>query len=208
MSFLTLGNEGASLPALNDNGYFPMALHDRALLRAKTFHRAEAELIDVLQEIDEHKSFLHFECTSLFDYSLKYLKLSEANASNFIAIARKSKKSAGIKRSHSSAGNYRKQCEKNYAGAYGGKQRSLAKACKKLTETRIRKRGCQNCSAGRNARVGKICIGRSFGRALGIIRKNSEKFTTCARFVKSKKPEIGIDGRGARGTIRILSATK
>ncbi len=66
-------------------------LHEKALTKAKTFHRAEAELIDVLQEIDTAKSFLRYACTSLFDYCLKYLKLSEANASNFIAIARKSK---------------------------------------------------------------------------------------------------------------------
>jgi 5-methylcytosine-specific restriction endonuclease McrA len=65
-------------------------LHEKALSRAKAFHRAEAELLDILQELDSAKTFLHYRCTSLYDYCLKYLKLSEANTASFIRVSRKS----------------------------------------------------------------------------------------------------------------------
>jgi len=65
-------------------------LHERAVTITKKFHHTESELIDVLQEIDEHKVFLAFGYSSLYDYATKSLKLSEANASNFITVARKS----------------------------------------------------------------------------------------------------------------------
>ncbi len=66
-------------------------LHNRALEASTRFRRAESELISILQEMDGHKEFPLLECTSLFDYALRVLKLSEANASNFITVARKSK---------------------------------------------------------------------------------------------------------------------
>ncbi len=67
------------------------SLHDRALRIAAAFHKAESDLIDVLQKIDDARLFSKLGFTSLFDYATKALKLSEANASNFVAIARKSK---------------------------------------------------------------------------------------------------------------------
>lgn len=48
-------------------------------------------MIDILQKIDDQKIFLRLQYSSLFDYAVKALKLSEANASNFITVARKSK---------------------------------------------------------------------------------------------------------------------
>jgi len=66
-------------------------LHQKAIEVAQKFHRAESELLDILQEIDEKKVFTHLGFNSLFDYAVKALKLSEANSSNFIAVARKSK---------------------------------------------------------------------------------------------------------------------
>jgi hypothetical protein len=72
-------------------------LHEKAQSRAKTFHRAEADLIDVLQELDEAKTFLHYRCTSLFDYCLKYLKLSPAVTANFINVSRKAKEVPSLK---------------------------------------------------------------------------------------------------------------
>ena len=66
-------------------------LHQRALTVAKKFREAESELIDLLQEIDTQKTFREVGYTSLFEYAVKALKLSEANASNFITVARKSK---------------------------------------------------------------------------------------------------------------------
>ncbi len=67
------------------------ALHKKALVIAQSFHKSESDLIDILQEIDESKVFVHLGFSSLFDYAVKALKLSEANASNFITVARKSK---------------------------------------------------------------------------------------------------------------------
>ena len=66
-------------------------LHERAVEIAGRFHRAESELIDILQKIDDQKLYFDMGFTSLFDYSVKALKLSEANAYNFITVARKSK---------------------------------------------------------------------------------------------------------------------
>lgn len=66
-------------------------LHNTALTIAGQYRSAEAALIDILQLIDEKKMFLSLGYTSLFDYSVKALKLSESNASNFITVARKSK---------------------------------------------------------------------------------------------------------------------
>ncbi len=72
-------------------------LHEKAISHAKTFHKAEADLIDVLQEVDAAKIFLNYHCTSLFEYCLKHLKLSEANTSSFICVARKSKEIPALK---------------------------------------------------------------------------------------------------------------
>ena len=66
-------------------------LHKRALTVACQFHKAESSLIDILQLIDERRIFSNLGYTSLFDYSVRALKLSESTASNFITVARKSK---------------------------------------------------------------------------------------------------------------------
>jgi 5-methylcytosine-specific restriction endonuclease McrA len=66
-------------------------LHSQALSIAARFHKAESELIDILQKIDDQKIFMKLGYSSLFDYAVRALKLSEANAYNFITIARKSK---------------------------------------------------------------------------------------------------------------------
>ena len=54
------------------------------LLRSIRFLRGES------QEIDQHKTYLHYEMTSLFNYAVKFLKLSESTAYALISIARKS----------------------------------------------------------------------------------------------------------------------
>ncbi|MBK9295159.1 MAG: hypothetical protein IPM57_12105 [Oligoflexia bacterium] len=68
-----------------------LELHQKAINIAQSFHKAESDLIDILQKIDQQKIFLKLGFASLFDYALKALKLSEANSSNFITVARKSK---------------------------------------------------------------------------------------------------------------------
>ncbi len=64
-------------------------LHQRALLAAKKFREAEGELLTVLQLIDQEKIFLGMGYSSLFKYAVEGLGLSEANAYNFIHVARK-----------------------------------------------------------------------------------------------------------------------
>jgi hypothetical protein len=66
-------------------------LHKKAIEIARVFHTAESDLIDILQHIDEKKVFVRLGFSSLFDYATRALKLSEAHASNFITVARKSK---------------------------------------------------------------------------------------------------------------------
>ena len=66
-------------------------LHKNAIELARRFHNAESAMIDILQLIDEKKIFLDLGFTSLFDYSVRALKLSESTTSNFITVARKSK---------------------------------------------------------------------------------------------------------------------
>jgi hypothetical protein len=67
------------------------SLNARAIEIAARYHRAESELIDILRQIDDERAYMHYDCSSLFAYALKVLKLSEACASNFITVARKSK---------------------------------------------------------------------------------------------------------------------
>lgn len=64
-------------------------LHQRALEAAKRFFQAEADLLELLQEIDACKGFRNLGHTSLFSYAVNALKLSESTALNFINVARK-----------------------------------------------------------------------------------------------------------------------
>src|ERR1035438_2359107 len=73
------------------------ALHQEALAVAYRFQQAESSLINILQKIDDQKIYLHLQHTSLFEYAVKALRLPEANASNFITVARKSKSIPALK---------------------------------------------------------------------------------------------------------------
>jgi hypothetical protein len=68
---------------------------DRALTVAREFtrkfKRAEAGLISILQEVEESRLFLDLGITSLFQYAVKSLGLSEDVAFNFITVSRKAK---------------------------------------------------------------------------------------------------------------------
>lgn len=74
-----------------------MQIHQKALEVVGQFKRAEADLIDVLQQADEYKVYLRFDCRSLYEYSVKILKLSEGLAYNFITVARKAKEVPELK---------------------------------------------------------------------------------------------------------------
>jgi hypothetical protein len=66
-------------------------IHERALSLAKEFKRSEANLISVLQEVEESKLFFDLGLTGLFQYAIRILELSEDVAYCFITVSRKAK---------------------------------------------------------------------------------------------------------------------
>src|SRR5258706_15998988 len=80
------------------NPDFIQTLHEKAKAIAREFLRLEHDLIDILQKLDEHKAFIHLGYESLYSYAIQELKLSEANASTYIAIARKSREVPELKK--------------------------------------------------------------------------------------------------------------
>jgi len=65
-------------------------IHEKAVQAAKNFHRAEAELLEIIQQVDKRKVFRALGFSSLFTYVTQSLGLSENLAYNFITVARKS----------------------------------------------------------------------------------------------------------------------
>jgi predicted RNA-binding protein with PIN domain len=72
-------------------------LHQRALEISRKFKDAEAELLNILSEIDSCKAYLELGFSSLFQYSVQALGLSEAQAYAFMAVARKSREIPKLK---------------------------------------------------------------------------------------------------------------
>ena len=72
-------------------------LHERALRVAQAYLGAEAELIEILQGMDETKGFRHYGAKSLFDYATTVLKLSTATTFNLTTVARKSREVPELK---------------------------------------------------------------------------------------------------------------
>jgi len=66
-------------------------IHEKALEVATRFKQAEADLISVLQEVEMARVFITLGYTSLFNYCVQALGLSEAVAANFITVARKAR---------------------------------------------------------------------------------------------------------------------
>ena len=66
------------------------ALHLRALEIVSRYSRVEAELLDILIQIERAKAYRQLGCNSLFVYATCELKLSESVAYAFISVARKS----------------------------------------------------------------------------------------------------------------------
>ena len=76
------------LKALNTNDQL---IFDRAFDRARNYVSSEAKLLESILEIDREKIFKKFGETYLTPFCVKYLKLSDAVAENFVRVARKSK---------------------------------------------------------------------------------------------------------------------
>jgi hypothetical protein len=64
-------------------------IHEKALIIAQKFKRAEADLVSILQEVDAAKVYSKMEYPSLFQYCVGALGLSESVAANFITVSRK-----------------------------------------------------------------------------------------------------------------------
>src|SRR5262245_13703006 len=66
-------------------------IHQAALAAAGKFKRAEAGLIEALQKVDESRAFMKLGYTSLFNYSVQGLGLSESTAASFVTVSRKAR---------------------------------------------------------------------------------------------------------------------
>lgn len=76
---------------------FISQLHQRALDMATTHRKTESALIGILQTIDEHRAYLHFDARSLYDYCERILGLSEGTSYNLITVARRAKDVPALK---------------------------------------------------------------------------------------------------------------
>src|SRR5947208_1908843 len=76
---------------------FKTQIHERALEIVGRYKRVEADLIEVLQQVDEHKVYRHHQCKNLHEYTMRILKLTESVAFNFIVVARKAKEVPELK---------------------------------------------------------------------------------------------------------------
>ncbi len=65
--------------------------HNEAIQAAQSFRLAESALIEILEQIDRNKFYLHFGYLSLFQYSVQELKLSESVIYNLITVMRKAR---------------------------------------------------------------------------------------------------------------------
>lgn len=65
--------------------------HNQAIQAAQSFRQAESVLLEILEQIDRNKFYLHFGYPSLFQYSIQELKLSESVIYNLITVMRKAR---------------------------------------------------------------------------------------------------------------------
>jgi len=72
-------------------------IHARAIEVSARYKRAEADLIDVLQQIEDHRVFLKRGHASLFNYVVTELGLGENIAYSLITVARKARQVPGLK---------------------------------------------------------------------------------------------------------------
>ncbi len=67
-----------------------LSLHQKALNCVKNYKQAELELLNILGQIDQDKTYLAVGVSSLFRYCVEILKLSESDTMKFIQVTRKS----------------------------------------------------------------------------------------------------------------------
>jgi len=66
-------------------------IDENARFHATKFLRSEAALLESIQRVDDSRAWATFGFTSVFDYCVRRLKLSESTTSAFICVARKAK---------------------------------------------------------------------------------------------------------------------
>ena len=72
-------------------------IHQKALEISSRYRRTEADLIEALQQVEQHRVFLAKGCSSLFQYCVRELSLSENVAYNLITVSRKSREVPELK---------------------------------------------------------------------------------------------------------------
>ena len=72
-------------------------IHQSALLAAREFKQAEVKLLDALLEVEKSSVHLRLGFSSLFNYAVQSLGLSEAVAYNAISVARKIREIPALK---------------------------------------------------------------------------------------------------------------
>ena len=82
--------QGQTQPQRQTQSQIHDRLHARAMGVARRYQTCVSEVLSVLQELDAHRTYLAYECTSLYQYVVKHLGFSEDCALNFIMVARKS----------------------------------------------------------------------------------------------------------------------
>ena len=101
-------------------------LHAQALDAARRFKKAEADLVEIFQKIEEGRVFAKMGFASLFEYGVKALGLSEANTYAFIQVGRKSKTVPALQRGHPLRLPHPEQGQEDRLGDHARESRRLA----------------------------------------------------------------------------------
>src|SRR5476649_1232473 len=71
--------------------------HERAVFLWNECKRTEGELLGVLMQMEALRELEVLQCTGLFDYCARFLKMTEEQASYFSRVARKAKEVPELK---------------------------------------------------------------------------------------------------------------
>ncbi|MCB0384013.1 MAG: HNH endonuclease [Bdellovibrionales bacterium] len=72
-------------------------IHHQALQASAKYKSAEIDLINILDQVDQHKVYLRYGYSSLFQYGVQCLGLSESTTYSLIAVTRKSREVPELK---------------------------------------------------------------------------------------------------------------
>lgn len=73
------------------------AVHQRAMQASERFQKSVADLISALEDVEQHQVYLQFGHSSLFQYAVQELRLSESVAYPLITVMRKAKEVPQLK---------------------------------------------------------------------------------------------------------------